>query len=85
MVLTSAMRPGPAPLALGHARHVDGDHAQQATEYKGDNCNDDQLGQLGVDELLAVGNPFVQHLAQEAVLPGTQSQRIASKKVTFRR
>jgi hypothetical protein len=38
-------------------------------EYKGNKGNDNQFGQLAVDELPAVGNPFLPQLAQEAVLP----------------
>ncbi len=54
----------PARSLLGQARHVERDQAQHAAEDQGDNGNHDQLGQLGVDELRAVGNPFVEHFAQ---------------------
>jgi len=42
-----------------------GDQAHQTIDYKGDNENDKQFGQLGVEELLAVGNLVVQHFGEE--------------------
>ena len=65
-VLTSARRAGAGSVLLGHARHVEGDEPQQTAEHKGDQGNHDQVRQFGAEELLAVGDPLVQHLAQEA-------------------
>jgi hypothetical protein len=62
---------GSGSTLLGDADHAGGGETQQAAENKGDDRNDNQARQLGVDELLAVVDPLVEDPAQEPAFAGT--------------
>ena len=57
---------GAGAALLGYAGHVESGEAEETTENKGDDGDADEARELGVQEFLAIGDPLVEHFAQEA-------------------